>query len=64
MQSQPLTDRHTIADFWSDLYETWARSFVSPWKLVDTSIHQPGRGPNCPSWLTLRSTTEPIGLCF
>lgn len=36
-RSQPLTDRHTIADFWSDLYETWARSFVSPWKLVDTS---------------------------
>jgi pimeloyl-ACP methyl ester carboxylesterase len=37
MQSQPLTDHHTIADLWSDLYGTWARTVVSPWKAVDTS---------------------------
>jgi hypothetical protein len=37
MQSQPLTDRHTVADLWSDLYEAWTRSLFSPWKLADTS---------------------------
>jgi hypothetical protein len=37
MKSQPLTDRHTIADVWSDLYETWTRTLVSPWKLGDPS---------------------------
>jgi hypothetical protein len=30
-------DRYTIADLWSDLYETWTRTFVSPWKLGDPS---------------------------
>ena len=30
MQSQPLTDRHTVADPWSDLYEAWTRSLFSP----------------------------------
>lgn len=37
MKSQPLTDRHTIADLWSDLYQTWTRTFVSPGSSGDPS---------------------------
>ena len=37
MKSQPLTDRHTIADVWSELYGTWTRTLVAPWKLGDPS---------------------------
>jgi pimeloyl-ACP methyl ester carboxylesterase len=50
MKSQPLTDRHTIADVWSDLYETWTRTLVSPWKLGDPSERKEaelsGRAPS------------------
>jgi pimeloyl-ACP methyl ester carboxylesterase len=45
MSLQALTDSRTIADLWSDLYGTWARTFVSPWTLVDTSA---GKGAELP----------------
>jgi pimeloyl-ACP methyl ester carboxylesterase len=33
MNSQSLTDSHTIADVWNDFYETWSRTLASPWTL-------------------------------
>jgi hypothetical protein len=32
-----LTERHAIADLWSDFDGTWTRTFVSPWTLGDPS---------------------------
>ena len=37
MNPQTLTDRHTMADLWSDLYQTWNRTLFSSWPLADTS---------------------------
>jgi pimeloyl-ACP methyl ester carboxylesterase len=37
MKPQTLADRHTIFDVWSECYETWTRTLVSPWKLADPS---------------------------
>jgi hypothetical protein len=36
-KSQPLTGSPTIADLWSDLYETWTRTLVFLWTLGDPS---------------------------
>jgi len=36
-KSQPLTDRHTIADLWSDLYQTWTRNSSPPGSSGDPS---------------------------
>jgi pimeloyl-ACP methyl ester carboxylesterase len=37
MSQNTVTDSQTIADFWSEFYESWTRTLVSPWKLADTS---------------------------
>ena len=37
MSPKTATDSQTIADVWSELYEAWTRTVVSPWKLADTS---------------------------
>ena len=37
MNPQTLTDRHTMADLWSDLYQTWNRTLFSSWPLADAS---------------------------
>jgi pimeloyl-ACP methyl ester carboxylesterase len=37
MSPKTTTDSQTIADVWSELYETWTRTLFSPWKLTDTS---------------------------
>jgi uncharacterized protein DUF3141 len=37
MSPKTVTDDQTIADVWSELYETWTRTLVSPWKAADTS---------------------------
>ena len=37
MSPKTVTDSQTIADGWSELYETWARTFLVPWNLADTS---------------------------
>ena len=37
MSPKNVTESRTIADGWSQLYETWARTFLLPWTLADTS---------------------------
>jgi pimeloyl-ACP methyl ester carboxylesterase len=51
MSPKTVTDRHTIADVWSDLYTTWARTLITPWKVADTSDR---KGPE-PSALAPRA---------
>jgi pimeloyl-ACP methyl ester carboxylesterase len=59
MNSQPLTDSHTIADVWNDFYETWSRTLVSPWtlsapsrrKAAEPSTSAPG-APGLSGWPT------------
>src|SRR5512132_434704 len=51
MSRNTVTDSQTIADLWSEFYETWTRTLVSPWKLADTSD---GKAPE-PSALARRA---------
>lgn len=37
MSPKTATDSQTIADVWSELYETWTRTLISPWTLADAS---------------------------
>jgi hypothetical protein len=67
MNPHTLTDSHTMADLWSDLYQTWNRTFFSSWPLADTSaptradrsaLAAPGAGlyPWQATWDTLACT--------